>query len=141
MNIHQNAQLTPRGRAILVSRLDRGEHPVDVATAMGVSIRTVYKWRHRYRTEGIAGLQDRSSCPKASPMKTPDTVEATVIALRRERRIYHRIAAETGVSKSTVGRILVSYDRKLVTVLSGGVFNLLDTVLERDSFDEFGELV
>ena len=56
MNIHQNASLTPRGRAILVSRLDRGEHPVDVAAAMGVGIRTVYKWRHRYRTEGVAGF-------------------------------------------------------------------------------------
>ena len=109
MNIHQNACLTPRGRAVLISRLDRGEHPMDVATSMGVSVRTVYKWRRRYRTEGIAGLQDRSSRPKASPMKTPDTVAAKVIALRRERRIYHRIAAETGVSKTTVGRILVRH--------------------------------
>ena len=28
MNIHQNASLTPRGRAVLISRLDRGEHPM-----------------------------------------------------------------------------------------------------------------
>ena len=34
-----------------------------------------------------------------------------------------------------------SYGRKLVTALSGGVFDLLDPVLERYSFDEFGELV
>ena len=33
-----------------------------------------------------------------------------------------------------------SYGRKLVTALSGGVFDLLDPVLERYSFDEFGEL-
>ena len=36
--------------------------------------------------------------------------------------------------------ILKSYGRKLVTALSGGVFDLLDPVLERYSFDEFGEL-
>ena len=42
MNIHENARLTPRGREILVSRLDRGEHPTDVATSMGVSARTLY---------------------------------------------------------------------------------------------------
>ncbi len=48
MNIHKNARLTPRGREILISRLDRGEHPTDVATSMGVSARTVYKWRRRF---------------------------------------------------------------------------------------------
>ena len=37
-----------------------------------------------------------------------------------------------------VGR---SYVRKLVTELSGGVFGYLDSVLERHSFDEFGELI
>ena len=45
MNIHNNARLTPRGREILISRLKRGERPHDVATAMGVSASTVYKWR------------------------------------------------------------------------------------------------
>ena len=34
----------------------------------------------------------------------------------------------------------VSYARKLVTVISGGVFDLLDPVLERHSFDELGEV-
>ena len=34
-----------------------------------------------------------------------------------------------------------SYARKLVTVISGGVFCNLDPVLERHSFEEFGELV
>ncbi len=97
MNIHKNARLTPRGREILISRLERGEHPLDVATAMGVSIRTLYKWRRRYRAEGISGLLDRSSRPNASPNKTPDHIEAKVIALRKDRRIYHRIAAELGV--------------------------------------------
>jgi transposase InsO family protein len=109
MNIHKNAGLTPRGREILIARLERGEHPNDVAAAMGVSVSTVYKWRRRYRTEGLAGLRDRSSRPHASPDKTPDDVAAKVVALRKERRIYHRIAAETGLSKTTVGRILTRH--------------------------------
>ncbi len=33
-----------------------------------------------------------------------------------------------------------SYARKLVTVISGGVFDLLDPLLERHSIDEFGEV-
>ena len=109
MNVHKNARLTPRGREILISRLERGEHPLDVATAMGASASTVYKWWRRYRAEGLAGLLDRSSKPNASPNRTPDDVEMKVIALRKERRIYHRIAAEVGVSRATVGRILTRH--------------------------------
>ncbi len=109
MNVHQNDRLTPRGREVLISRLKRGEHPQDVGTAMGVSASTVYKWRRRYHAEGLAGLLDRSSRPNASPNKTPDDVETKVIALRKERRIYHRIAAELGVSRTTVGRILTRH--------------------------------
>ncbi len=109
MNVHKNARLTPRGRELLISRLKRGEHPQDVATAMGVSAGTVYKWRQRHRAEGLAGLRDRSSRPNASPARTPDDIEARVVALRKERRIYHRIAAETGVSRTTVGRILTRH--------------------------------
>ena len=109
MNIHKNARLTPRGREILISRLERGEHPLDVATAMGASASTVYKWRRRYRAEGLAGLMDRSSRPNTSPNRTPDDVETKVIALRKERRIYQRIAAEVGVSRATVGRILTRH--------------------------------
>ena len=40
-----------------------------------------------------------------------------------------------------MGAPSVSYVRKLVTELSGGVFGYLDSVLERHSFDEFGELI
>jgi len=109
MNVHENAGLTPRGREILVARLERGEHPSDVATSMGVSVSTVYKWRRRYRAEGVGGLRDRSSRPNVSPNKTPDDVEAKVIALRKERRVYHRIAAEVGVSRATIGRILTRH--------------------------------
>jgi transposase-like protein len=94
MNVHKNARLTPRGREISVSRLKRGERPQDVAAAMGVSAGTVNKWRRRYRVEGLAGLRDRPSKPNVSPGKTPDDVETKVIALRRERCIYHRIAGD-----------------------------------------------
>jgi transposase InsO family protein len=109
MNIHDNARLTPRGREILISRLQRGERTVDVATAMGVSASTVYKWRRRFRAEGLLGLRDRSSRPNTSPNKTPDDVEQMVIALRKQRRIYQRIVVEARVSKATVGRILTRH--------------------------------
>jgi len=71
MNMHENARLMPKGRELLIERLERGEHPEDIACAIGVSVRTVYKWWRRYREEGLSGLADRSSRPKSSPDRTP----------------------------------------------------------------------
>lgn len=109
MNIHKNARLTPKGRELLVKRLERGERPIDVACAMGVSVRTVYKWRGRYCRLGLAGLADGSSRPLSSPSRTPVGIEDKVIALRKQKRIYDRITTETGLSRSTVARILVRH--------------------------------
>ena len=106
MNIHNNARLTPKGREILIGRLEPGEHACDVAGAMGVSVRTVYKWRQRYRQFGLCGLKGASSRPLSSPSRTSAAIEARVVALRRDKRIYDRIAAETGLSRATVARIL-----------------------------------
>jgi len=59
--MHKNARLTPKGRALMLERLAAGQHQADVAQAMGVSLTTLKKWLRRYRSEGRAGLQDRSS--------------------------------------------------------------------------------
>ena len=107
MNMHKNARLTPRSREVLVNRVIIHGQPVsEVAQAMGVSVRTVYKWVARYRAEGLAGLLDRSSRPAASPTAAGVLVRDRVIRLRRERRTFRQIAQATGISLSTVGRIL-----------------------------------
>ena len=109
MNLHKNARLTPKGRELLIERLERGEHPKDVACAMGVSVRTVYKWYRRWREGGVAALRDRSSRPHHSPDRTPAAREAAVVRLRKEKRIYDHIADKTGLSRATVARILVRH--------------------------------
>jgi transposase len=94
---------------LLIEHLKRGECPADVACAMGVSVCTVYKWWRRFQKEDLAGLQDRSSRPRNGPARTLEVIEAQVIALRREKRIYDLIAKQTGLSRATVGRILVRH--------------------------------
>ncbi len=37
MNMHKNARLTPKGREILIGRLERGEHACDVARALEIA--------------------------------------------------------------------------------------------------------
>lgn len=106
MNVHKNARLTPRGRERIVELDASGLTPQAIAQAVGVSPRTVRKWIKRYKTEGIAGLQDRSSRPKRLHRPTPQPAVERIEALRRQRLTGKAIAAEVGVSPATVSRVL-----------------------------------
>jgi transposase InsO family protein len=107
MNIHKNARLTPNSRAELARRvLIEGQAPMAVATAMGVSAKTVKKWVDRFVAEGVAGLADRSSRPHRLYRPTPDETALRIEVLRRQRWTGKQIARETGVSPATVSRVL-----------------------------------
>lgn len=107
MNVHKNARLTPRGREILVRRIvEEGLRPSEAAQACGVSPRTAYKWLKRYREEGGAGLGDRSSRPQRCPHQIDPVRREHIVALRRTRMTYRQISEKTGVSPSTIGRVL-----------------------------------
>ena len=61
------SRLTPFRRLLLVQRVIELNWPVlRAAEAMGVSRATAYKWLERYRSQGLAGLEDRSSRPQRS---------------------------------------------------------------------------
>src|SRR6476619_2415224 len=106
MNVHKNARLTPHGRERIVRQVQSGRTPKAVGEAAGVCPRTVRKWAERYRREGLAGLNDRSSRPRRLHRPTPQAVIEQVEALRRQRRTGKQIAAELGISPATVSRIL-----------------------------------
>ena len=61
MDIHKNARLTPHGREQLAKMVLSGQTPQAASEAVGVCPRTGRKWVDRFRQEGLAGLQDRSS--------------------------------------------------------------------------------
>ncbi len=107
MNVHKNARLTWHSRAELVRRvLAEGQVPMAVATAMGVTAKTVGKWVARFVAEGPAGLVDRSSRPHRLHRPTPEASVERIEALRRQRWTGKQIAQETGVSPATVSRVL-----------------------------------
>ena len=89
--MHKNARLTPRGREVMLGRLQAGQHQADVAQAMAISLTTL-KWRRRFRDEDLGGLQDRSSRPRCSPQRLPPRLVERVVALRRKLRTGRYIA-------------------------------------------------
>ena len=106
------AQHRPRlnvyGRQLLVSRVEVLGKPVaTVARELGISRSTGYKWLRRHRTEGPAGLEDRSSRPHRSPRRLHPDQEARIVALRAETGYGpHRIGPLVGRPRSTVYRVL-----------------------------------
>lgn len=107
MNNHKGARLTPYSRGLLIRRITQdGLRPEEAAHAAGVSVRTAYKWLKRFREEGEAGLQNRSSRPSHCPHQTPAKTIESMVAQRRERRTYRHIAQSHGLAMSTVGRWL-----------------------------------
>jgi transposase InsO family protein len=103
--MHKNARLTPVGRSLVVHRIARGESLTQVARDAGVSRRTVWKWVHRYRATGDAGLTDRSSRPHRSPTALHRTPRRQIARLRRKRRSSLYIARHLQLPLSTVVRV------------------------------------
>ena len=106
MDAHQNARTTPHSRMLIVARLREGWTVPAVALSLGISERTVRKWRDRHAEGGEAGLRDRSSRPHRSPARLDAAAEAEVVALRRERLTGPAIARRLGRPPSTVGVVL-----------------------------------
>jgi transposase InsO family protein len=108
MKVHANAPLGPKGRLTMVRRvLERGWSLAAAASAAGVSERTCSKWVGRYRSEGEAGLLDRSSAPRSIPHRTADELVEVIVLLRRLRMTGAEIALCLAMALSTVSAVLL----------------------------------
>jgi transposase InsO family protein len=106
MDIHKNARTVPHSRMLIVQRLAAGWSVATVAEAVGVTARTVRKWRDRHAAEGKLGLNDRSSRPHRSPTRLAAADEDAIEALRRQRLSSPAIARRLGLPLSTIGQVL-----------------------------------
>ncbi len=94
-----------------------GERPMAaLCREFGISRETGYKWWRRYQKRGVAGLEERSRRPRASPLRTPVEIERRVVELRRKtpdwgaRKLRVKLAQQ-GVELPviTIHRILLRY--------------------------------
>jgi len=105
--LHRNARTCPGSRRLLADRvLVGGWSLAAAAEAAGVSERTAWKWVDRFRREGAAGLEDRSSAPGRVPSRTPAQREEVILLLRELRFTSPEIAETLGMPLSTVGAVL-----------------------------------
>jgi transposase InsO family protein len=107
VRLHANARSSPHIRRLVVDRVVQEGWPVGLAAkAVGLSRKAARKWIERFRTEGEAGLLDRSSAPRSIPHRTSSQVVSRVLALRHKRLVAWAIAEQLGMPRSTIGAIL-----------------------------------
>lgn len=102
MKVHRNARTTPQSRALIVSRVSKGQTAEEVADALGISRRTVQKWLARERSEGPAGLEDRTTRPRQSPQRLAVSKIERIAELRLQRLTAEEISERLRLPRSTV---------------------------------------
>lgn len=107
MNYHHHARLTVHGRELLARSVVEGRLGLcEAAASHRLSRQSAAKWVRRYRELGVEGLGNRSSRPRRLRGVTSAEQIERVASMRRERWTGVRIAQSTGLSRSTVSRIL-----------------------------------
>jgi transposase InsO family protein len=91
---------------LMIERLQAGWSVAEVAQALGVTPKTVRKWRDRFTIEGPTGLTDRCSRPHRSPNRLGQAAEAEIEACRCQRMTGPAIARQVRRPLSTVGAVL-----------------------------------
>ena len=80
----QTRDLMTLRREFVELALQEGANRRALCRRFGISPKTGYALLARYQAAGAAGLSDRSRRPLHSPGKTSETIEALVVALRRQ---------------------------------------------------------
>jgi transposase InsO family protein len=108
---HRNAPLSETGRLRLARCVVEDKWPLRrAAERFQVSTTTAKRWADRYRSDGPAGMSDRSSRPHHSPARTPNRTERRIVKVRVLRRWGPaRIAYLLGLNPATVHRVLARY--------------------------------
>ncbi len=106
---HANAALTPRARMKIARLIVEENWSIPrAAERYDVSWRTAKKWSDRYRAEGPAGMNDRSSRPHRQPNRTPAPVVRKIVHLRWKQRLGPvEIGDRLNMPSSTVHAVLV----------------------------------
>src|SRR5688572_8709290 len=99
MRVHRNAKTTPTMRQLIVTRAHSGWTYAQIASALGLSVRTVAKWVGRSRQ--VHGLLDGSSRPHHQPRRLAAATEAAIVTLRRTRATAWEISRRLRIPRST----------------------------------------
>ena len=109
-------QVALRCRIVLAA--GRGTPETEIAAALKINRKTVRLWRRRFLREGLQGLWEIAPGRGRKPTYSPDRVKAVIDTTLQSKPkgsthwSCRTLAADQGVSKSTVSNILRSHNLK-----------------------------
>ena len=109
-------QVALRCRIVLAA--SSGNSEVQIASALNINRKTVRLWRDRFAREGLQGLWEIAPGRGRKPTYGPDRIKAVIDTTLQSKPkgsthwSCRTLAADQGVSKSTVSNILRSHNLK-----------------------------
>jgi transposase len=109
-------QVALRCRIVLAA--SSGNSEVQIASALNINRKTVRLWRDRFTREGLQGLWEIAPGRGRKPTYGPDRIKAVIDTTLQSKPkgsthwSCRTLAADQGVSKSTVSNILRSHNLK-----------------------------
>jgi transposase InsO family protein len=127
MPFHEGSRMDARLEFVMLASVE-GANFRSLCRRFAISPTTGYKWRERWRIEGMTGLQELSRRPQSSPSRSAVATEKAVLSMRAEhpawgsRKIARRLrdlGHEAVPAPSTVTAILKRHGIEL-GALGGG---------------------
>src|SRR5215207_337660 len=120
-------------RAEMVLRVADGQTDAAIAQDMGLAVRTVFVWRHRFKEQRLDGLKDHPKCPPPRQYHAAIQARLLVLACQKPAEVDPTRAGQThwsikdlaqyvaahpelglgSPSKSTIGVILKRHQVRL----------------------------
>lgn len=85
--IKNNVQNSQKCTSDIYRAFNEGRTQLSAGKEYKTTPQTIRKWVRRYQSEGLAGIEDRSSHPHNSPNATPEEQEAKGYRIKKERAI------------------------------------------------------
>ncbi len=93
-------------RATMMVLHEQGNSLTELSTEYGVPRPVLSRWWSRYQGDEVAGLLPLSRRPQHSPTRLAEAAEAEILRWRKRGWGAARIAAQLGLGKGTVQRVL-----------------------------------
>ena len=122
MGWKETCAMDERMRFVLAAEAEE-EGMAALCRRFGVNRRSGYKWRERYRSEGVAGLVDRSRAPRHHPQAMSAAIAERCLAVRRAHPTWGPVKVraflmrcEPAIAWPAASSIGALFDREGLTV-------------------------
>jgi transposase len=103
------ARVVQRARIVLLAA--EGKQDIEIARLLSIVPRTAARWRSRFLSDGIAGLEHDASRPGRTPRISDEVVQMVIAKTTQEKPAHathwstRSMAAASGISEASVRRI------------------------------------